>query len=202
MISIKTILNNPVESNCYVVSTRESNKCILIDPGSKDSSELIDFMKINNLIPDHIILTHEHFDHIWGVKHLKKIYDVNVMCSQICAENIVNSKKNMSAFFTPPGFKLDEPDTIIDQNCSKLFWDNYKINFYQTPGHTYGSISFTLGNYLFTGDTLIKNEKTVTKLPGGNSLELNKSLKLLISLMTNETIIMSGHGDSFHHCEI
>lgn len=197
MIEIATFINFPVNSNCYVVYSKQSKQCLIIDPGSEDPTSIVSFIEKIGLIPDYIILTHEHFDHIWGVKHLKEIYHANVLCSKECADSITNPKKNMSAFFKPPGFSLSEADVILSNNTSSLIWGKYIIDFYPTPGHTEGSICFTINNYLFTGDTLIKDEETVTKLPGGSKLKLKESLNLLNSLINSKTIIMSGHGDSF-----
>lgn len=108
-------------------------------------------------------------------------------------------EKNLSVFYKQPGFKIDGADIIVDNNFASWDWKNYHINFYNTPGHSNGSICFTIGNFIFTGDTIIKDKETVTKLPGGSKLKLKKSLNLLSILMNKNTIIMSGHGRSFRY---
>ena len=69
-IHIAQIKNQPVDSNCYVVSHEGFQGCIVIDPGTKDGDELFKYLTGKNLRPEFIILTHEHFDHIWGVNKL------------------------------------------------------------------------------------------------------------------------------------
>jgi glyoxylase-like metal-dependent hydrolase (beta-lactamase superfamily II) len=49
---------------------------------------------------------------------------------------------------------------------------------------------------LFTGDFLIKDESTITKLPSGNRLDFLSSFKKFKNSI-NESIIYPGHGDVF-----
>ena len=66
-----------------------------------------------------------------------------------------------------------------------------------TPGHTPGSICIFLNNILFTGDAMLKYNKTVTKLPGGNEEESALSIKKLINEFDMSVKIYPGHGSSF-----
>ncbi len=199
MLQINVIINNPIPSNCYVIYSQDSSKCLVVDPGSENIREIKYFLNEKNLLPEYIILTHEHFDHIWSVNKLKNIYLCKIISSRECSESITDPKKNMSVFYKPPGFAIDKADVLIDHLGFTMHWNAYKIIFYTTPGHTNGSICFTISNYLFTGDTLINGKETVTRLPGGSKFKLSQSLKLLNSLTKDNTIILSGHGESFSY---
>ena len=96
---IHTIINTPISSNCYVLYNLGGNECIVIDPGSEDNEQLIRFFNEHKLNPRYIILTHEHFDHIWGVSGLKKRYpNVDLICSKLCGELIQDAKKTYLYF--------------------------------------------------------------------------------------------------------
>ena len=140
MLKIERFRNFPIESNCYVIYTAESNKCLIIDPGSEDSFEIIRFLNATDLYPEYIFLTHEHFDHIWGVRHLKQIFNVNVLCSKECSTAIINPKKNMSIFYDQIGFELNKADQIITQRYEQQYFNNLSLHFLHTPGHTIGSM--------------------------------------------------------------
>ena len=89
---VKRFVNNPVPSNCYVVSSRESDgDCVIIDPGSIDNNELLSFLTSKRLTPKYIVLTHEHFDHAWGVNGLVEKYSIPIVCSELCSKNIILS---------------------------------------------------------------------------------------------------------------
>ena len=100
MLSVHRLVNTPVTSNCHVLYDKDvSNDCVIIDPGSKSEKALFDFLKQEELIPKYIILTHEHFDHCWGVNALVAMYGVPVVCSQLCSEAIKYEKRNCSIFY-------------------------------------------------------------------------------------------------------
>ncbi|MFZ1677622.1 MAG: MBL fold metallo-hydrolase, partial [Saprospiraceae bacterium] len=67
-LSVHVLTFNPFEENTYVIYS-DNGECIIIDPGCFDDterSELIDFIKENNLRPVRLINTHCHIDHILG----------------------------------------------------------------------------------------------------------------------------------------
>lgn len=69
MKNVAIIINQPVPSNCYIVS-REKD-CIIVDPGTRYPIELEDYIERNKLNPRYILLTHEHYDHIEGCSYLQ-----------------------------------------------------------------------------------------------------------------------------------
>tara|TARA_R110002073_G_scaffold322276_2_gene498832 strand:+ start:13144 stop:13770 length:627 start_codon:yes stop_codon:yes gene_type:complete len=200
---VEKILNSPIESNSFLIYTNENKSCVIVDPGTENCKSLFEFIKKKQLEPEYIFLTHEHFDHIWGVNKLKNTYnDVKIIASRECSLNIVNKKKNLSVFYNQVGFDCYPADILIEDIGLKLFWNDSYFKFFKTKGHSEGSICFSISNYLFTGDTLIKDEKTVTKLPGGSKDELALSNILLLNeFQTINPLVCSGHNDSFFFCE-
>ncbi len=202
-VLIETIPNKPVDSNSFVIYMQEEGPCIIIDPGTEDCTDLIKFIKKTKLKPEYIFLTHEHFDHIWGVNKLKELYSCKIVCSLDCSIKIISKKKNMSLFYDQVGFETYPADIHIEDIDNRLEWNGKKIEFISTKGHTDASICILIDNNLFTGDTIIKNIKTVIKLPGGSKTKLLESLSLLnIKFTGKQIIIYSGHGESFLYDEI
>ena len=100
MLIVHQIINSPVTSNCFVLYDKTiSNDCVIVDPGSRSDDVLFAFLEQENLIPKYIILTHEHFDHCWGVKELVERYQIPIICSALCAEAIKSEKRNCSVFY-------------------------------------------------------------------------------------------------------
>lgn len=66
----------------------------------------------------------------------------------------------------------------------------------KTTGHTDSSLSYLVEKKLFTGDFLIKDESTITKLPSGNRLDFLSSFKKFKKII-DESIIFPGHGEIF-----
>lgn len=199
MLCVKTFVNKPVTSNCYVLFDKEKcNDCIIVDPGSKSEAYLIEFIDREGLHPLYIILTHEHFDHCWGVNELVKQYHIPIMCSLLCAEAIKHEKRNCSVFYdNKEAFVINSETVSIESIGNILGFGEHLIRFVYTPGHSDASISFTIDSFIFTGDTLIKDERTVTKLPTGSVNKLKESLNELSSLKGNNYHVFPGHGESF-----
>ena len=170
---------------------------MIIDPGSKDNSALIAYLKKNELLPTIVILTHEHFDHVWGVIGLTKHYTFKLICNQICANAIVNPKKNLSIFHDNVGFSIINKVSTVEMLNHEFSWNGKHFKLLQTPGHSEGSISIQLEDVIFCGDLLIQNNKTITKLPGGSLMRLKETFENLKSNLNPETLIHSGHGESF-----
>lgn len=197
MLIVKRIENNPVKSNCFIIHIPGKRHTIIIDPGSLDLTEIIDYIKNKNLLPELIILTHEHFDHIWGVNSLRGIFNCKLFTSYECSNAIVNPKKNLSIFYNQIGFSCAKADQTFSDTTFDLIWHDRKIEFFKTPGHANGSICILLDSCLFTGDTLLENTKIVTKLPGGDNEKLKESTKLIYPLKKKFKKIYPGHGNYF-----
>ena len=199
-LNIKRIVNKPISSNCFILYDKtKSCKCIIIDPGTKDNGELLDVLNRLSLTPDYIILTHEHYDHCYGVNMLREKYkSIKLLCSGICSNAIQSDRANYSYYFCPPGFRIGAADEILEELDWKLVWNGYELCFIQAKGHSSSGIMFMVDNSLFTGDTLIKDWVTVTKSKTGSLEDLIDTLKTISSLKGKNIEVYAGHGDSFY----
>lgn len=197
MLRVEKIINRPVTSCCYLCFDKDvSDSCLIIDPASEDLNPIDSEIEEYNLLPEYIILTHEHFDHCLSVNEIRKRYPhVKLICSRECNEAIQNEKKNCSVFWNnQKGFTIASADIIVEDVGGKFNWDKYQLKFIPSPGHTRGSISIMCGHHIFTGDAYIPGLRTVTKLPGGNLQQAIQSEKLILRLIDeNDLILHSGH---------
>jgi hydroxyacylglutathione hydrolase len=196
-VQISRIINEPISSNCYILHIKGLSECIIVDPGTSDTSVIQNFLKQHELHADYIILTHEHFDHIWGVNNLKEIYDCQIVCSATCALHIIDKKKNLSLFYDQLGFECYQADLILEKVNYIITWNNIKLRFIQTPGHSTGSICLVIDCFLFSGDTIIYDEKTVTKLPNSSRIELINTIERLSNFIEYPCVVLPGHGEKF-----
>ena len=199
MLKVQQITNAPVSSNCFVLYDKTvCPDCVIVDPGSKSDESLFAFFEQEALSPKYIILTHEHFDHCWGVNELVERFRLPIVCSRLCAEAIKNEKRNCSVFYDNKiSFTINSETISTESIDDKLrLWDT-DILFYHTPGHTDASVCFTVSDFLFTGDTLLKDTRTVTKLPTGSPKKLEESKALLLKFQGKGYTVFPGHGETF-----
>ena len=199
MLIVHTIVNQPVPSNCYVLYDKtHGDDCIVIDPGSKSNDELDSFLNKMGLNLQYIILTHEHFDHCWGVNDLVDRYGCPIVCSVLCAECIRFEKRNCSVYYNHNERFVITRDVISVESLGFVLpFAETELHFILTPGHSEASICFFVQRCLFTGDTVIKDVRTVTKLPTGSVSRLKESLRCIKELKGRHFIVYPGHGDSF-----
>lgn len=196
---VETIVNSPVNSNCYILYQNHHKNCLIIDPGSSDASQIQEFLVHKGLKPNFIILTHHHFDHIWSVNKLRVDYDVKVICSRVSSKHIIDKKLNLSSYYDDIGFELNPAEVLVEEINYCFEWHGIVMNFFNTVGHSQGCISMLVENYLFTGDALLKDFRTVTKLPGGDKLLLAKTFSFFYDLLriNKELVVYPGHGKTF-----
>jgi glyoxylase-like metal-dependent hydrolase (beta-lactamase superfamily II) len=132
------------------------------------------------------------------VNKLKETYTCKTVCSKDCAEKIIDRKKNMSVFYDQIGFQSYQADILIENINHRIVWNDTEFEFIDSNGHTNGSVCISVEDKLFTGDTIIKNHKTVIKFPGGSKEKLLNSLDLLFLKFDGINVsVYPGHGVSF-----
>lgn len=190
---VKKFENRPVDSNCFLIFN-ERNTAIIIDPGTQDHIELYDFIQKENLKVEYCIITHGHFDHIYGIEDVVSRYNPKCILSSESLEYIGNIKKNLSVFYGKQfSYQLENYIAVCEDGYI-INWDEHEIVFYNTKGHTDSCISFKINSDVFVGDLMIKGEKTVTKLPSGNREKAEKSIYTMLNLDGVE-MIYGGHGE-------
>jgi len=197
MLKISRFINDYFSSCAYVVTHESLSEALVIDPSDIVSHRISAYLKAERLIPSTIILTHEHFDHITGVVYLKECYGAKIICSRICSENIVSPSGNFSRYAIKPNFACEPADYFCEDVGYHVNWYGVDVEFIPTPGHSPGSICINLGGVLFSGDTIIHDHETITKLPGGSIHTLQQSVDLILARFPGETLVYPGHGESF-----
>ena len=197
-IKVKRFVNTPVPSNTYLLI--DGKHCIVIDPGSKKQADVHDYIHTHGLILDYIILTHEHFDHCWGVNYLLKAFPAKVVATKLCAEWVQKPLNyfNQLYYNSDEMYQIEHVDIHVEEVECKMTWGETPIVFVKTPGHSDKGMCVDIGGCLFTGDTLLYRTKPhLKKRYGASKEDLKDSIKRIFQTYDANTKIFPGHGELF-----
>ena len=180
-------------ANTYVLCNNDG-KCVVIDP-SANNTRLVKYLEQNQLTPVAVLLTHGHFDHIWGLPILLEKYQIPVYIHDLDKDLLSNPRDNCS-WFENKRLSLDiETISVYDGEHLSLL-EGIDIEVIHTPFHTAGSVCYYLkdNNVLFSGDTLFKMSVGRDDLPTSCPRYRESSLAKLKKL-PDDTKVYPGHED-------
>lgn len=189
MLSLRWDSFGTLAANSYLITDMDSGESALIDC-PKYTQRMRDFIDSANI--KYVLLTHAHFDHIAGCAKLLR--DIKCKCYMSVFDSfmLTNGEANLSVLF----HQKCEPFSIetFDSELCDLTLGNVPVSAFSTPGHTPGSVSYLIGKYLFTGDTVMASTIGRTDFPFGDEDILYKSIKFLCSL-NDEIVVCPGHDE-------
>lgn len=179
------------QANCYVVH-KITGDALIVDPGD-EPGRIIDYVERKRLRICAILGTHGHHDHIGAVTTLKNAFAVPFYLHSgdvrlLKYANLYRQMCDGSDPIVPPSV-----DYHIDKVEIPIRVGEFSIDVLFTPGHTRGGVCFLIGDFLFTGDTLLNGRVGRVDLPGADRTALCDSLRKL-SVLPPETKVCPGHG--------
>ena len=206
IMRIRRFINSPVPSNTYIIEDESSRECVVVDPGTNGSEEIIGYIKDIGLVPKYILLTHGDFDHVWGVNALKVAFlDIQIVASKETARltSIPQSYFSALYFGKLEPYSIDKIDYIVEEHDNLLVWKENKIRFIQVPGHTSCSNIILFNNLMFSGDTILKDTKPfIQKRHGGNKDDFKQSVRMILDSFQDDVEVYPGHGEVFRFGEV
>jgi glyoxylase-like metal-dependent hydrolase (beta-lactamase superfamily II) len=150
---------------------------------------------IHNLKLLAILNTHGHFDHVGEVQNLKNKFGCPFYLHSKDEKLLKTANFYLKLFEGEDKILIPKIDYYLDY-LKILHVGNFFIEIFPTPGHTEGSVSFFINNFLFSGDVLFKNDIGRLDLPGGNATKMKESL-MMVAALSEEVLIYPGHGNHF-----
>ncbi len=183
----------PESCNTYIIGN-EGEKAIVIDPGSNKNACLDKYLDKHHSGLSAILLTHGHYDHIYGLKNLTHKAPIYMAYEEI--DFLSDPSLNLTAYFDSE-LVIENVDVVSLFDMQSISINNLDIVVVKTPFHTIGSVCFYFKelNALFSGDTLFHLGIGRSDLPTGSSKMINSSLKKLTTL-SKDTIVYPGHGEN------
>lgn len=193
-IKIGRMMLGVCQTNCYFVYREGSSKVIFIDPADY-GEQIFKAMKDNGFEVAAILLTHGHFDHIWGCSRLRQLTSAPVYAYEGEEKVLLSADLNVSA---GAGRACTVKANTLLKDGEEVTVEGMTFKLIATPGHTQGSCCyyFEEANMLISGDTLFEESVGRTDLPTGSMSTLVRSIKDKLFVLPDDTVVYPGHGDS------
>ncbi|MDR2159894.1 MAG: MBL fold metallo-hydrolase [Treponema sp.] len=211
---IDQLVLGDIATNCWIVayppegktdpagaSAKDGAVCAVIDPADQVKL-IIAHLNRHGLRPEHILLTHGHFDHLAALPDLAGAYPEALIAIHREDAHYLGGRalEVHRESFSAAGGSAAYVDSLWKAMPapSRLLEDGEQVGPFTVlslPGHTPGSAGFYLPGekVLFSGDTLFRGDCGRVDLPGGDQGKIEQSLKRLLG-MDGGIRVLPGHG--------
>jgi len=190
---IECLTVGPLAENCYLIG--RPPRCAVVDPGA-ESQRIIDAIEARGLVPELVVLTHGHVDHIAHVPHLCERYGVGLVVHRADLPYLERPQwPELEAFL---GARPCPPPTGWLEEGSPLEVAGLSLRVLHTPGHTPGGVCLldATNREILVGDTLFQRGVGRTDLPGGDWPALQRSIREKLFALEGDWRLYPGHGDA------
>ena len=190
-------------TNCYVVTPGNPGEtaggpgpCWIADLGMSPGP-LLEHLAGHDLVPEVVVLTHAHVDHIAGLFEFRSRYPgVPIWIHRAEERWLTDPALNLSAFAGVP-VTAPEPDRLLDAGETlELCGQPWRV--LHTPGHSPGGITLVHDDsrQAIVGDALFNGSIGRTDFPGSDFGTLARAIRTQLYTLPDETLVYPGHGPS------
>ncbi|MEK7467193.1 MAG: MBL fold metallo-hydrolase [Planctomycetota bacterium] len=183
----------PFAENSYVIGDEAAREGALVDPGG-DVEELLEIAKNARLKVGKILITHAHWDHVFGVAEAKRLTGAETILPR-GERKMLEALDRQSEMMGLPAPEEPEIDRWVDEGDT-IEIGSLEFRVMIVPGHSPGHGAFISGLDALSGDTLMAGSVGRTDLPGGNFEVFADSITNKILKLPDKTRIHPGHGPS------
>lgn len=191
MLTVDVITNRVFNSRTYILSDENYDRVWLVDCG--DTDRVLE--KIGKKSVEGVLLTHAHYDHIYGLEELiKRFPAVKIFTDAAGVVALKSPQMNLSHYHSDyPDISIDAPNNVcVLKEGDFLEVLGMSIQVYETPGHDPSCLTYIVGEMAFTGDAYIPGFKVFCGFPLSNRKQATESIDRIIRL-SSDCIIMPGH---------
>lgn len=194
MIKIKEFHNSVLNSCTYCLYDNQQGEAAIIDPG--DIDPIHSWLFQNDRIVNSIFLTHAHFDHVYGLFELYRLFpNCKIYCSKETYLGLKDSKINKSYMFLDGDLEIPDNENFVFVNSKNVLEVmGVKVGIIETPGHDDDCLTYIIDKAIFTGDSYSDTYQPQHRWNRSNLQVAAKSeIKIKRIIEDNGLIVYPGH---------
>lgn len=198
MLTVKRFTSGPLLENGYLLYD-EAGNAALLDPGMTTPTEarrLTDYIEAEGLTLQHVLLTHAHFDHVFGLPYIYSRYHLQPLVHALDLPVYHSFHRMLRELGLPDTDAQLPPIGGYIAHGSQIEVGSDRLTVLHTPGHTPGGVCFYSeeSQLLFSGDTLFNSSIGRTDFEGGSHEALIEAIHRHLLVLPGSTTVLTGHG--------
>ena len=181
----------PLEENCWLVGV--APRCVVVDPGAESGRIFAEIERLG-LVPEKILLTHGHVDHIAHCAQVAERYGIGLWVHR--ADLPYLERRQWPELESLLGARpCPAPERFVADGETISLAD-LELEVRHTPGHTPGGVCYlhAPSRSILVGDTLFAGSVGRTDLPGGDWATLARSIRTRLFTLDGDWTLLPGHG--------
>lgn len=215
VVFIASFPAGPWQTNCYLVAPGDEGPCVVLDPGVGAADVVRDLVEENGLVPQGVLLTHGHIDHLYTAIDVCETYGVGCWIHPADRPRLTDPYEIPGAreyVSQATGRARDFTDRAPAQvhevaDRDRISLAGLDFEALHAPGHTPGSVLYRLQHLgagvsgtaearplVFTGDVVFAGSIGRVDFPGGDPEAMRRTLREVVLRLPDETVLLPGHG--------
>jgi glyoxylase-like metal-dependent hydrolase (beta-lactamase superfamily II) len=192
---VLTLVNGPLEQNCYVLHAQGSPDAVVVDPGSSPE-ELKSVLDGRGLRPVVLLATHGHYDHVGAAHALAQAYGAPFAMAR-ADDGLLDALEDTFAFLGMGCTRRPTVDRWLSPG-DRVDAAGLRLKVLGTPGHTPGGLCFwhAESGSLFSGDTLFAGSVGRSDMEGGDHAALIAGIRRELFPLPDAAVVYPGHGEA------
>ncbi len=199
-VLLERVVCGRARSNAYVYAP-DGERALIVDAGMGAARGVIDIVGAEGLVPQALVLTHGHPDHIWTARELSDRYEIpafihtdDVGWFLDPATGVQMPVVRMAGRILARTKRLRPSRLTGVTDDERIAAGPFGVLVMHTPGHSRGSSCLLVDGLCFAGDTVFKGSIGQAMFPGGDRLRLAESIRSKLLPLPDDVRLLPGHG--------